>query len=319
VWFLKTFNLKNEAFADRDSIAFRQKFMRYRGNFILGLTSVFMSILLLSCAVHASLRTVYYDAPLSPYFENRTLTIVLISDLHSDIYGNDQSPLLRRIIELSPDIIVLSGDIFDDIAPPIGTRLLLYGIKKALPEIPVFYVTGNHEYDSGKADEVKQELSDSGVNVLSDTYMLLEINGIPLLIAGVEDPNIQLWDPLYDPNSAGTVFKAVPGIDAYKILLCHRPEIAKYYTDYGFALILSGHTHGGQVRLPPLMNGLYAPGQGLFPKYAGGVYKTVNRTGGGLIVVSRGLTTRRPLLPRIFNPPELVVIRLNGYTNLKDD
>jgi predicted MPP superfamily phosphohydrolase len=198
--------------AARANFVVKQVIQRF---FILGLISIFVSILLLNCATHASLRTVYYDAPLSPRFENRTLTIALISDLHSDIYGKDQSSLLRRIIKLSPDIIVLAGDMFDDIAPPIGTRLLLYGIKKALPEIPVFYVTGNHEYDSGKAYEIKRELSDSGVNVLSDSYMRLEVNGIPLLIAGVEDPNIQLWDPLYDPSSAGAVFNAISGIDAY--------------------------------------------------------------------------------------------------------
>jgi predicted MPP superfamily phosphohydrolase len=129
------------------------------------------------------------------------------------------------------------------------------------------------------------------------------------VLAGVEDPNKKLWDPFYHRAFADSRFKQATAIDAYKILICHRPEIVKYYTEYGFDLVLSGHTHGGQVRLPPLINGLYAPGQGLFPKYSGGVYKIEDLS----LVVSRGLTTRRPLLPRIFNPPELVVIRLDGY------
>ena len=128
------------------------------------------------------------------------------------------------------------------------------------------------------------------------------------MVAGVEDPNKQLWEPFYHRAFADSRFKEAQAIDAYKILICHRPETVKFYTEYGFDLVLSAHTHGGQVRFPPLVNGLYSPGQGLFPKYSGGVYKI----GSSFLVVSRGLTTRRPLLPRIMNPPELVVIRIYG-------
>ncbi|MDR2342964.1 MAG: metallophosphoesterase [Spirochaetaceae bacterium] len=265
-------------------------------------------MLLVNCATHASLKTVYYDLPFPdrPGFERQTLVIVLVSDLHSDIYGKDQTPLLTRITEASPDIIVLAGDIFDDRAPHTGTRLLLAGIKKDLPGTPVFYVTGNHEYDGGKIDEILGELSDFGVTVLSDDYARLEINGVRLVVAGVEDPNKKLSDPSYDAGSADGQLKRAAGAGGYKILVCHRPDVARRYADYGFDLALSGHTHGGQVRLPPLINGLYAPGQGLFPRYSGGLYRVGNLT----LVVSRGLTTRRPFFPRIWNPPELVVVRL---------
>ncbi|MDR1363506.1 MAG: metallophosphoesterase [Spirochaetaceae bacterium] len=288
--------------------------VKCRKSFFSGFFSVFSAFLLSCCATHAALQTVYYDVSLPPEFNGRGLVIALISDLHSDIYGKDQSPLLQRIVGISPDIIVLAGDIFDDIAPPAGTRLLLSGIKNLLPKIPVFYVTGNHEYDSGNIGEMLGELADFNIDVLANDYKLLESGGIPLVIAGIEDTNIQLLCPLYDTNLADVVLAEASAYNAYKILLCHRPEIALRYANYGFDLILSGHTHGGQVRLPPLLDGLYAPGQGLFPKYAGGLY----RVGSGSIVVSRGLTTRRPLLPRIFNPPELVVIRLGGYTNLRE-
>jgi predicted MPP superfamily phosphohydrolase len=269
-------------------------------------------MLLVNCATHASLKTVYYDAPLpaSRQLERQTLIIALISDLHSDIYGKDQTPLLSRINEVSPDIIVLAGDIFDDRAPHLGTRLLLAGIRKDFPLTPVFYVTGNHEYDSGKAGEIMRELAGFSVTVLSDNYVAFEVNGIPLIIAGLEDPNKKLSDPSYSTAAAEEAFREAAAIDAYRILVCHRPETAKRYADYGFDLILSGHTHGGQVRLPPLIDGLYAPGQGLFPKYSGGLY----RIGTASLIVSRGLTTRRPLLPRICNPPELVVIRLAPTT-----
>ncbi|MDR2097544.1 MAG: metallophosphoesterase [Spirochaetaceae bacterium] len=264
---------------------------------------------LAGCATHASLKTVYYDITARPSFYGQTVVITLISDLHSDIYGKDQSPLLQRIYSDSPDIIVLSGDIYDDVAPRLGTRLLLAGIKQNLPQIPVFYVTGNHEYDGGESGDIVKEISDFGVTVLSDDYAEIEVKGVRIVIAGIEDPNKKFWDPFYDRAFADGQFKKASTLDAYKILVCHRPEIVKYYTEYKFDLVLSGHTHGGQARLPPLINGFYAPGQGLFPKYSGGVYKIENT----LLVVSRGLTTRHPRLPRIFNPPELVVIRLGGY------
>jgi predicted MPP superfamily phosphohydrolase len=272
------------------------------------LFGLFTTMLLASCATHASLKTVYYDVPVNSSF-NTQIVITLISDLHSDIYGKDQTPLLERIYAVSPDIIILAGDIFDDAAPNLGTRLLLAGIKETLSETPVFYVTGNHEYDSGKIEEILREISGFGVIVLSDDYVEIEIKGVRIVVAGVEDPNKKLWYPFYDRAFADGQFKKASAIDAYKILVCHRPDIAKYYMEYGFNLVLSGHTHGGQVRLPPLINGLYAPGQGLFPKYSGGVYRIENT----LLVVSRGLTTCHPKLPRIFNPPELVVIRLGGY------
>jgi predicted MPP superfamily phosphohydrolase len=265
--------------------------------------------LLAGCATHASLKTVLYDLPEFSQFEDRPLVIVLVADLHSDIYGKDktQTPLLERITGAAPDLVVLAGDIYDDVAPDLGTRLLLAGIREALPEAPVFYVTGNHEYDGGKVDAILKELPEFGVTALLDDYALLELKGVPVVIAGVDDPNRALRDPLYDPALADGPFKKAAAVSAAcKILICHRPELAKRYTEYGFDLVLSGHTHGGQARLPPLIKGLYAPGQGLFPKYSGGVYQL----GNAVLVVSRGLSTRRPLLPRIFNPPEIVVIRL---------
>lgn len=94
---------------------------------------------------------------------------------------------------------------------------------------------------------------------------------------------------------------------AYRILLCHRPERTDAYAESGFELVLCGHAHGGQVRVPYLVNGLYAPNQGLFPKYAGGCYQLENDVS---MIVSRGLC--RNELPRIFNPPELVIVELKS-------
>jgi predicted MPP superfamily phosphohydrolase len=101
-------------------------------------------------------------------------------------------------------------------------------------------------------------------------------------------------------------FRELDEIPAYKILIAHRPELIEKYRKYSFDLILSGHTHGGQVRLL-LINGLYAPHQGIFPKYGGGKYKHGNVTH----IISRGLSVL-PKYPRIFNPPEFVIIVVNS-------
>jgi predicted MPP superfamily phosphohydrolase len=283
--------------------------MERRGIIFFGAGCIVAAALLAGCATHASLKTVRYELSEVSLFEDRSFVIVLVTDLHSEIYGKDrtQTPLVERITGAAPDLVVLVGDIYDDVLPDLGTRLLLAGLREALPDTPVFYVTGNHEYDGNKVDAILKELTCFGVTALLDDYVLLELNGVPVVVAGVDDPNRMLLDPFYDPAFADGPFKKAAAVpSAYKILLCHRPELAKRYLEYGFDLILSGHTHGGQVRLPPLINGLYAPGQGLFPKYSGGIYQLEN----AVLVVSRGLSTRRPLLPRIFNPPELVVIRL---------
>ena len=102
-------------------------------------------------------------------------------------------------------------------------------------------------------------------------------------------------------------FRELDEISLYKILIAHRPERIEDYKQYSFDLVLSGHAHGGQVRIPGIMNGLYAPHQGLFPKYAGGMYTHDNLTH----IVSRGLSVNSRL-PRIFNPPELVIISIES-------
>ena len=99
--------------------------------------------------------------------------------------------------------------------------------------------------------------------------------------------------------------------NSYKILLTHRPEKFEEYTQYDFDLILSGHAHGGQWRIPGILNGLYAPNQGLFPKYAGGYYEIDDKK----MIVSRGLARESTLIPRFYNRPELVIIKLQNKSN----
>jgi predicted MPP superfamily phosphohydrolase len=238
--------------------------------------------------------------------EQGSIKIVLISDLHSVIYGKDQTILIDMVKNVKPDLILLSGDIFDDIDPMTGTQLLLNGISSIAS---VYYVTGNHEYWSHNIQAIRETLESYGVIILSDTYITAEINNNKIVIAGIEDPHKKDYEtPSYNQNeSMERAFRELDEVSLYKVLIAHRPEYLEDYKKYSFDLILSGHTHGGQFRIPYIMNGLYAPNQGFFPKYAGGIY-----THGNLIhIISRGLSFN-PRLPRIFNPPELVVITIES-------
>jgi len=247
-----------------------------------------------------STQTYVTETPLLE--EQSSIKIVLISDLHSTIHGKDQTILIDMVKNIAPDIIILSGDIFDDVISMTGTQLLLRGISGIAP---IYYVTGNHDYLSYNMQAYREELMYYGVIILSDNYVIIEINNNEIVVAGIEDPYKGLYEmPGYNQNeSMESAFRELDEVTLYKILVAHRPERIEYYKNYSFDLILSGHTHGGQVRIPPVLNGLYAPGQGVFPKYAGGIY-----THGNIVhVISRGLSVN-PKLPRIFNPPELVIV-----------
>ncbi len=241
--------------------------------------------------------------------DGESIRIVLITDLHSHIYGENQREIVSIIERQKPDIIALGGDIADDIVPIKGTELLLEGIKTLAP---IFYVSGNHEFWTGDISSVKSSIREQGAVILESEYREIKIRSAELIIGGVDDPDIVHYEkPDYNwlgkMNSSFIRLKDAP---IYKILLAHRPELIEMYKENNFDLVLSGHAHGGQVRIPLLLNGLYAPNQGWFPKYAGGIYKHGVTTH----IVSRGVSYN-PRLPRIFNPPEIVVIDIKGIAD----
>jgi predicted MPP superfamily phosphohydrolase len=281
-----------------------------RKHFSLG--AAFLCVLLLvSCATTFVTETYRLESP--ALGGGDALTLALISDLHSTVYGEDQEPLISAVREARPDLILLAGDIADDKRSFRGTELLLKGIRGAAP---VFYVTGNHEYMSGRIGEIRRDLESLGVIILSDRYRRINVRGMEILVAGVEDPyKKKKEDPWYNQEAAmEREFRELDGIGAYKILIAHRPENIAKYRRYSFDLAVSGHAHGGQWRIPRILpNGLYAPNQGLFPRYTGGPYVFPRAGGGDLtLIVSRGLSVNRPFFPRIYNRPELSVIRVGA-------
>ncbi|MDR0291097.1 MAG: metallophosphoesterase [Treponema sp.] len=278
-------------------------------NLVKLLPVLLLAIFVYTIASCKTISTQEYTVETVSLSAGSVVRIVLVSDLHSTIHGKAQSTLINKIKQQNPDIIVLSGDIFDDVVPMDGTQLLLAGISGIAP---IYYVTGNHEYWSHRVQEFRDELESYGVKILSDEYVRIELYDNEIIMAGIEDPDKKWYEtPDYNQNRImEDRFRELDEETAYKILVAHRPEKIEYYQKFSFDLILSGHTHGGQVRIPLIINGLYAPNQGLFPKYGGGIYRHDN----SVHIISRGLSIN-PRLPRIFNPPELVVIVVQTTTS----
>ena len=228
----------------------------------------------------------------------KDIKIVFLADLHSTIYGENQKELISKIDAQKPDIILMSGDMADRSAPLDGTIQLLDGIAD---KYPCYYVTGNHEV--GKAAAVKDTFRRYGVTVLEGECIPAEIGTQKINICGVDDPLVARGD--FDAQVERAYLQAEKGL--YTILLAHRPERIETYSKYDFDLVLSGHAHGGQWRIPYILpGGLISPHQGLFPKYTGGMYDK----GDMKMLVTRGLTRESMGIPRAFNPPEIIVINL---------
>jgi predicted MPP superfamily phosphohydrolase len=234
-----------------------------------------------------------------------SVRIVVIADLHSIYYGENQQNIISGIKEQEPDMIALVGDIVDDNRSEDGAVAFLEGIRGLCP---TYYVLGNHEVWSGEWDRIKEMVASYGITVLTNQSEIVTINGVDLCIGGIDDPDILEYSMDENIRAMSSEEELLEGFlslnhNTYNILLAHRPERFEMYQKYGFDLVLSGHAHGGQIRIPGIINGVMAPNQGLFPKYAGGEYNENNQT----MIVSRGfgLDAR---LPRIFNPPEIVVV-----------
>ena len=222
--------------------------------------------------------------------------ILQISDLHDATFGDNQEKLVKKVKKTDPDLIFITGDLIDSNRYNLDQSLEL--VRQIVDLAPIYYVTGNHEIATNDIENIKNSLTELGVNVLSNEEQIIEHKGEDIRIIGIEDPLNGIL-----VNEALSQFEEN---DLFTLVLSHRPETFQDYVDYKMDVVFSGHAHGGQFRLPGL-GGLVAPGQGLFPSYTAGMYSE-NTTH---MIVSRGLGNSA-IPVRIFNSPEIVVVTLKS-------
>lgn len=232
--------------------------------------------------------------------------IAHVSDLHNAKMGKENEKLLSMLRDADPDMIAITGDLVDSRNTDIEVALQF--AKEAVKIAPCYYVTGNHEARISAYDALKTGLEEAGVIVLENGRVEIEQDGEYITVLGVDDPSFQT-DYLF--GDAHTVISSrltelKTKKDGFTVLLSHRPELFDTYVASDMDLVLSGHAHGGQFRLP-FIGGLVAPNQGFFPEYDAGLYTEENTN----MLVSRGIGNS--ILPfRFNNRPEVILIELQS-------
>lgn len=227
--------------------------------------------------------------------------LAVVTDFHSSDNADD---VVAMVASCAPDAVLLVGDLFDDDTQNRPTERTLSLMRQLSAQYPCYYVSGNHEAWTGEMDALYQQTEEAGVTVLRMSSGVLTVRGQRIALCGIPDPYEMVFSGA--PDTEEQLRQALEDVDSadFTVLLAHRPELLAKYAQFPLDLVVSGHAHGGQVRIPGVLNGLYAPNQGWFPKLAGGAYTQDGTT----LIVSRGLAVRT-WLPRIFNRPEVVLVR----------
>lgn len=222
--------------------------------------------------------------------------IVQISDLHNAKFGKNNQKLVDRIRECEPDMIVLTGDLVDSNHTNVDRAVQF--VDEIVKICPVYYVTGNHEYwlEKSEYDELMDGLIGAGVVILDDQVVEISRGDAKFRLVGLDDKSL----------TDGTLEALLSDEKEFTVVLAHEPQYLVRYASIGVDLVLSGHAHGGQFRLP-FVGGIVAPDQGFLPKYTAGEYYM----NGTEMIVSRGLGNS--VIPvRLFNFPEIVCVELVG-------
>lgn len=227
--------------------------------------------------------------------------LAVVTDFHSSDNADD---VVAMVTSCAPDAVLMVGDMFDDDIANRPTERTLSLMRQLSAQYPCYYVSGNHEAWTGEMDALYQQTEEAGVTVLRMSSGVLTVRGQRIALCGIPDPYEMVFSGA--PDTEEQLRQALEDVDSadFTVLLAHRPELLTKYAQFPLDLVVSGHAHGGQVRIPGVLNGLYAPNQGWFPKLAGGAYTQDGTT----LIVSRGLAVRTRL-PRIFNRPEVVLVR----------
>ena len=271
--------------------------MRKKHRWILPVLAILVILTLIALDERLILRTYTVASPKLTV----EVRLAVVTDFHSSDNADD---VVAMVASCAPDAVLLVGDMFDDDIANRPTERTLSLMRQLSAQYPCYYVSGNHEAWTGEMDALYQQTEEAGVTVLRMSSGVLTVRGQRIALCGIPDPYEMVFSGA--PDTEEQLRQALEDVDSadFTVLLAHRPELLTKYAQFPLDLVVSGHAHGGQVRIPGVLNGLYAPNQGWFPKLAGGAYTQ----GGTTLIVSRGLAVRTRL-PRIFNRPEVVLVR----------
>ena len=271
--------------------------MRKKHRWILPVLAILVILTLIALDERLILRTYTVASPKL----TAEVRLAVVTDFHSSDNADD---VVAMVASCAPDAVLLVGDLFDDDTQNRPTERTLSLMRQLSALYPCYYVSGNHEAWTGEMDALYQQTEEAGVTVLRMSSGVLTVRGQRIALCGVPDPYEMVFSGA--PDTEEQLRQALENVDSadFTVLLAHRPELLAKYAQFPLDLVVSGHAHGGQVRIPGVLNGLYAPNQGWFPKLAGGAYTQDGTT----LIVSRGLAVRTRL-PRIFNRPEVVLVR----------
>lgn len=266
----------------------------------------------LICMSSLSIRK--YNVSLSGVIDS--VRIVVVSDLHGREFGDENTRLLEKIQAQKPNVIFLDGDIIDRSADSASVQKLLRLLETLCEIAPVFFAPGNHELEYMESNPtLLEQIEAAGAAVVNDSYVDVTIAGQPLRIGGTMGHGFYFGrtEEEFISSPEYQFLKEFEDCDIPTICLAHMPDTFIFngaYDLWDVDLVVSGHTHGGLVRLP-VLGGLYAPMQGWFPKYDQGLFQLGEHM---QMIITSGLAGHG-WIPRVNNPPEIAVVELIPQTS----
>ena len=291
----------------------RKTFEKRMGRLLVGLLFLFIVVVFGSFENNSIVVSEYEVA--SEYLpESFDQTVILhVSDLHNKLFGKKQERLIKKVKQQKPDVIVVTGDLIDSNHPDVEAGLLF--MEEAVKIAPVYFVTGNHDNWLSDTNTYRlfRGMEQLGVNVLVDESKKLTLGqgNEYICLWGIDDDTQALKSKLREVLSqlskesfGEETEKGKVAERTFTLLLAHEPQLFPVYAEFDVDLVLSGHAHGGQFRIP-FVGGLVAPDQGFLPVYTKGIYEDNQSR----MIVSAGLGNS--VVPqRLLNRPELVKITL---------
>lgn len=284
-------------------------------NFLAGAT---VACILASAEILRELHTFevrHYSIPLPKMKKEEKRKVLFLTDLHGKEYGKENRRLIKKIREEKPDYILIGGDMLTRTKKETEQKALrLFSHLAGI--CPVYAANGNHEQkmkenleDYGtRYEKYKEAVKSTGVHLLENDSVSLHFEGQPVKVTGLEIP-LSCYSRVKREELRISQISERVGVsekEEYQILLAHNPAFISQYWEWGADLVLSGHLHGGIVRIPGI-GGVITPQFKLFPRYSGDMYQK----DGHISVVSKGLGTHTVNV-RLFNPAELTAVTFYG-------